>query len=95
MQSKANNREFANLKDADFANVATHAKFAKINAKAYICAKSSSTHKHKCKYRWIKSDYQKTLIKIIRNIILQKKINCQSQKWELNFKDDKNAKFNE
>jgi len=51
MQSKANNREFANLKDADFANVATHAKFAKINAKAYICAKSSSTHKHKCKYR--------------------------------------------
>ncbi len=105
-QCKANNREFANLaEDAEFANVASHAKFAKINAEAYIYAKSSSSHKRKCKCkhkckckckcRWMKSDHQEILIKITRNILLQKKTHCQSQKWELNFKDDENARFNE
>ncbi len=103
-QYKANDREFANLaEDADFANVASYAKFAKINAEAHVCAKSSSSHKHKCKCkhkckyeckcRRMKSDYQEILAKITRNIVLQKKTHCQSQKWELNFKDDENARF--
>ncbi len=43
----------------------------------------------------MKSDYQEILVKITRNIISWKKIHCQSQKWELNFKDDENAKFDE
>ncbi len=99
-QRKANNREFANLtEDADFANVASHAKFAKINAEAHICAKSSLSHKRKCKCeckcRRMKSDYQEILVKITRNIVLQKKTHCQSQKWELNFKDDENTRFDE
>ncbi len=105
-QCKANDKEFANLaEDADFANVASHAKFAKINAEAHICAKSSSSHrckckcKHKCKCeckcRRMKSDYQEILVKITRNIVLQKKTHCQSQKWELNVEDDENARFDE
>ncbi len=49
-QCKANDREFANLaEDADFANIVSHAKFAKTNAEAHICAKSSLSHKCKCK----------------------------------------------
>ncbi len=105
-QCKANDREFANLaEDAGFANVASHAKFAKINAEAHICTKSSSSHKRKCKCkhkckceckcRWMKLSYQEILVKITRNIVLQKKIHCQFQKWELNFKDDENARFDE
>ncbi len=99
-QCKANDREFANLAEsAEFANVASHAKFAKINAEAHICAKSSSSHKRKCKYkhkcRQMKSDHQEILAKITRNIISRKKTYCQSQKWELNFKDNENARFDE
>ncbi len=105
-QCKANDKEFANLaEDAGFANVASYAKFAKINAEAHICAKSSSSHrckckcKHKCKSeckcRRMKSDYQEILVKITRNIVLQKKTHCQSQKWELNVEDDENVRFNE
>ncbi len=95
-QRKANDKEFANLaEDAGFANVASHAKFAKTNAEAHICTKSSSSHKRKCKCRQMKPDYQEILAKITRNIILQKKTHCQSQKWELNVKDDENARFNE
>ncbi len=107
-QCKANDREFTNLaEDAGFANVASHAKFAKINAEAYICAKSSSSHrckckcKHKCKCkceckcRRMKSYYQEILAKITRNIVSRKKTHCQSQKWELNVEDDENARFDE
>ncbi len=101
-QCKANDREFANLaEDAGFANIASHAKFAKTNAEAHIYAKSSSSHKrkckceHKCKCRRMKSDYQEILVKITRNIVSRKKIHCQSQKWELNFKDNENARFDE
>ncbi len=97
-QCKANDKEFVNLaEDTEFANVASHAKFAKINAEAHICAKSSSSHKRKCKCkcRRMKSDHQEILVKIIRNIISRKKTHCQSQKWELNFKDDENARFDE
>ena len=96
-QCKANDREFA--------NVASHAKFAKINAEAHICAKSSSSHrckckcKHKCKCkckcRRMKSDYQEILVKITRNIVSRKKTHCQFQKWELNVEDDENARFDE
>ncbi len=43
----------------------------------------------------MKSDYQKTFAKIVRDIVSRKKIHCQSQKWELNFKDDENARFDE
>ncbi len=103
-QCKANDREFANLAEgAGFANVGSHAKFAKINAEAHICAKSSSSHrckckcKHKdkceCKCRRIKPDYQEILVKITRNIVSRKKTHCQFQKWELNFKDDEDARF--
>ncbi len=101
-QCKANDKEFVNLaEDTEFANVASHAKFAKINAEAHICAKSSSSHKRKCKCkckckcRRMKSDHQEILVKIIRNIISRKKTHCQSQKWELNFKDNENARFDE
>ncbi len=109
-QCKANDREFANLAEsAEFANVASHAKFAKINAEAHIYAKSSSSHKRKykykhkykhkckceCKCRQMKSDHQEILAKITRNIISRKKTYCQSQKWELNFKDNENARFDE
>ncbi len=107
-QCKANDKEFTNLaEDVDFANVASHAKFAKTNAEVHICAKSSSSHKrkckckhkckckYKCKCRRMKSDYQEILAKITRNIISRKKTYCQSQKWELNFKDDENARFDE
>ena len=101
-QCKANNREFANLAEsAEFANVASHAKFAKINAEAHIYAKSSSSHKRKCKCKCeckcgqMKSDHQEILAKITRNIISWKKTYCQSQKWELNFKDNENARFDE
>ncbi len=94
-QHKANDKECANLaEDADFANVASHAKFAKIYAEAHICAKSSSSHKRKCKCkykckckckcRWMKSDYQKTLVKVTRDIISWKKIDSHFKKWELN-----------
>ncbi len=103
-QCKAHDREFANLaEDAEFANVASHAKFAKINAEAHIYVKSSSSHKRKCKCkhkckceckcRRMKPDHQEILVKIIRNIVSWKKIHCQSQKWELNSKDDENARF--
>ncbi len=103
-QCKANDREFANLaEDADFTNVASHAKFAKINAETHICAKSSSSHRCKCKCKCkceckcsrMKSDYQEILVKITRNIVSWKKTHCQSQKWELNVEDDKNARFDE
>ena len=80
-QCKANDREFANFaEEADFTNVASHVKFAKINAEAHICAKSSSSHKRKCKCRRMKSNYQKILIKVTRNIILQKKIDSYFEK---------------
>ncbi len=96
-QCKANDREFTNF--AEDANVASHAKFAKINAEAHICAKSSSSHKCKCKCKHkckrMKSDYQEILVKITRNIISQKKTHCESQKWELNVEDDENARFDE
>ncbi len=97
-QRKANDREFANLAEgAGFANVASHAKFAKTNAEAHICAKSSSSHKRKCKCeckcRRMKPGYQEILVKITRNIVSRKKTHCQSQKWELNFKGDGNARF--
>ena len=93
--------------DADFANVANHAKFAKINAEAHIYAKSSSSHKRKCKCkckhkckceykceckcRRMKSDYQKTLVKVTRDIISWKKIDSHFEKWELNLRSDENA----
>ena len=105
-QCKANDKEFANLaEDADFANVADHAKFAKINAEAHICAKSNSCHKRKykckhkckceCKCRRMKPDDQKTLVKVTRNIILQKKIDNHFEKWELNLTSDKNVQCSE
>ncbi len=97
-QRKAKNRELTNLaEDTSFANVADHAKFTKINAEAHICAKSSSSHKHKCKCkcRRMKSDYQKTLVKVTRNIILRKKIDSHFEKWELNLKSDENVQCNE
>jgi len=43
----------------------------------------------------VDSDHQEILVKITRNIISRKKIHCQFQKWELNFKNDENARFNE
>ncbi len=99
-QCKAHDREFVNLtEDAEFANVASHAKFAKTNAEAHICAKSSSSHKRKCKCeckcRRMKPDHQEILVKITRNIVSRKKTHCQFQKWELNSKDDENARFDE
>ncbi len=99
-QRKAKNRELANLtEDASFANVADHAKFAKINAEAHICAKSSSSQKRKCKCeckcRWMKPDYQKILVKVTRDIISRKKIDNHFEKWELNLTSDENAQCNE
>ncbi len=105
-QRKANDREFANLAEgAGFANVASHAKFAKTNAEAHICAKSSSSHKRKCKYkhkckceckcRRMKPDYQKTLAKVTRDIISRKKIDSHFEKWELNLTSDENAQCSE
>ncbi len=99
---KANDKEFANLaEDADFTNVADHAKFAKINAEAHICAKSSLSHKrkckckHKCKCRRMKSDYQKTLVKVTKDIISWKKIDSYFEKWELNLTSDENVQCSE
>jgi hypothetical protein len=55
----------------------------------------NSIRKCKCKCRQMKPDYQENLVKIQRNVVLQKKTYYHFQKWKLNSKDDENAKLNE